>query len=102
MAYRDESGRITIDEAAAGQDIANLCRAGETLRQAAGYLRETAAQAEEFSGGTAAAIIEVAERLAGDVQSSAERAQQAAELIGATVRKYQTIDQALKSNISGF
>lgn len=102
MAYRDESGRITIDETAAGQDIANLGQAAESLRRAADYLRETAAQAGEFSGNTAAAILEVAERLAGDVQSSEERAQQAAELIGATVRKYQAIDQALKSNIAGF
>lgn len=102
MAYRDESGRITIDEVAAGQDMASLGRAQESLRSVAGHLRQVAAQAGEFSGNTGAAILEVAERLAGDVDSSAERTRQAAELIEATVRKYQAIDQALKANFEGF
>lgn len=102
MAFRDESGRITIDEVAARQDIASLGTAEGSLREVAGHLRQTAGQAMDFSGNTGAAIVEVAQRLADDVQSSAEKARQAAELIEATVRKYQAIDQALKANVEGF
>lgn len=101
MAFRDEQGRITVDEIAAGEDIRNLKLAQESLRDTGSRLRQVAAQAGEFSGGTGTAIMDVAGNLAGEVHTLADRAQQAAELIEATVQKYQAIDQALKSAAEG-
>ena len=52
MAFRDENGKITIDEQAAQQDIKNLNRSKESLTTAIDHLKEIIALASEFSGNT--------------------------------------------------
>lgn len=97
MAFRDESGRITIDELAAGQDMANLRLVEESLTQVAEHMLRLAGDAGDFSGNTGAAIVDVGNQFAGAARSSAENARQLSQLIAATVQKYRAIDQALKA-----
>lgn len=102
MAFRDENGRITIDEIAAQQDVRNLRAAVESMASVHGTLRQVDALASSFSGDTGAAIQEVALQLAARLQELMEQAQEAAGTIEATVAKYQAIDANLKETMDVF
>lgn len=96
MAFRDQNGRITIDEVAAQQDITRIQSAVESLQAADRLLEQISAQAAEFSGLTGTAILETAEEFSQAVRAVEEAAQETSETIRAVVQKYQAIDQSLK------
>lgn len=100
MAFRDENGKITIDEVAAQQDIKNLNKSKENLDTAMTHLKEIVALAAEFSGNTGTVITETALQLQKQVQGTIESIDTTSQNIDATIKKYQAIDQALKETIN--
>ena len=86
MAFRDENGKITIDEQAAQQDIKNL--------------KEIIALASEFSGNTGTVITETALQLQKQIQGTIDNIDTTSQNIDMTVKKYQAIDSALKDTIN--
>ena len=101
MAFRDENGKITIDELAAGQDIRNLRKAKEDLDAAVATLKEMAAVASEFSGNTGTAITESSLYLQKQIQLTLTTIDTTIENIDTTIKKYQAVDRGLRDMISG-
>lgn len=101
MAFRDENGKITIDEAAAQQDTRNLAKAGEHLSTAIASLDEMIALASDFSGNTGTVITESALEFKKQIQAAIDNMDTTIHNIDATVKKYQAIDAALKDVVNG-
>lgn len=101
MAFKDENGRITIDEIAAQQDIRNLNKSKESLSTAIEHLKEIVALAAEFSGNTGTAIGETALQLQKQIQATIDSVDTTSNNIDSTIKKYQAIDAALKDAING-
>lgn len=100
MAFRDENGKITIDEQAAQQDIKKLNRSKESLTTAIDHLKEIIALASEFSGNTGTVITETALQLQKQIQGTIDNIDTTSQNIDATIKKYQAIDSALKDTIN--
>ena len=58
MAFKDENGKITIDEIAAASDIKHINEAKEHFSAAYDLLSQMINMASEFSGKTGPAIVE--------------------------------------------
>lgn len=101
MAFKDENGKITIDEIAAQQDIRNLNKSKESLLTAIEHLKEIVALAAEFSGNTGTAIGETALQLQKQIQATIDSVDTTSNNIDSTIKKYQAIDAALKDAING-
>ena len=101
MAFKDENGKITIDEVAAQQDIRNLNKSKESLLTAIEHLKEIVALASEFSGNTGTAIGETALQLQKQIQATIDSVDSTSNNIDTTIKKYQAIDAALKDAING-
>ena len=101
MAFKDENGKITIDEIAAQQDIRNLNKSKESLLTAIDHLKEIVAIAAEFSGNTGTAIGETALQLQKQIQATIDSIDTTSNNIDTTIKKYQAIDAALKDAING-
>ena len=100
MAFKDENGKITIDEIAAQQDIRNLNKSKESLLTAIDHLKEIVAIAAEFSGNTGTAIGETALQLQKQIQATIDSIDTTSNNIDTTIKKYQAIDAALKDVIN--
>lgn len=101
MAFKDENGRITIDEVAAQKDVRNLLKSKENLENVSAKLKEILAVAMEFSGKTGTVIGETAQQLEKEVLAAIARVDETVNTIQVTVKTYQTIDSNLKDLITG-
>lgn len=101
MAFRDENGKITIDEIAAQQDVRNLNRSKENLVSSVNYCKEILAIASEFSGSTGTVITESAIMLQKQIENAIQNIDVAVQNIDSTVKKYQAIDSELRDMIRG-
>lgn len=101
MAFKDENGKITIDEIAAQQDIRNLNKSKESLLTAIEHLKEIVALAAEFSGNTGTAIGETALQLQKQILATIDSVDTTSNNIDSTIKKYQAIDATLKDAING-
>ncbi len=99
MAFKDENGRITIDEIAAKKDVNNLTLANSHLDTINSYLNEMLAESENFSGEGANSIIEMIAEFKTKIQDAIEGNKDTADFIDSIVAKYQSIDASLKETI---
>ena len=63
MAYRDENGKITIDDVAAGEDIRKIERAQAILQNALQSLRAAQTEGANSKGQTAQAIYDKSQEI---------------------------------------
>ena len=63
MAYKDENGKITIDDVAAGEDIRKIERAQSILQNALQSLRAAQTEGANSKGETAQAIYDKSQEL---------------------------------------
>lgn len=96
MAFRDENGRITIDEIAAASDIRHIESAKEHLSLALNLLTTMNNKTLECSGKTGASISEACVTLQKQVQQLLEASSVTQERIDNVVKKYEKIDSDLK------
>lgn len=68
MAYRDENGKITIDDVAAGEDIRKIERAQAILQNALQSLRAAQTEGANSKGQTAQAIYDKSQELINQIQ----------------------------------
>ncbi len=101
MAFKDQNGKITIDEVAAAQDVRNLNKSKESLLDAVSRLKEIQAVASEFSGKTGTVITETAVQLEKEISAAIASVDETVANIQGTVQKYQAIDSHLKDLING-
>ena len=73
MAYRDENGKITIDDVAAGEDIRKIERAQAILQNALQSLRAAQTEGANSKGQTAQAIYDKSQELINQIQSIRQR-----------------------------
>lgn len=102
MAFRDENGKITIDEIVAQGDIRKLLAALEGLTKTLEYIRQVKEEAAEFSGNTGTAIIESSHQLLAQLHTLEKEIREAIDEIERTVSKYKTIDANLRGVITDF
>lgn len=101
MAFRDENGRITIDEVAARQDIKNLEKARECLVTAIEHLKEITVLASDFSGKTGTVISESAMQIQKQIQGTVECIDTTSYNIDLVIKNYQAADASLKKTFNG-
>ena len=102
MAFKDANGRITIDEAAAQKDIANIRAAAEHLETTVSLLAQMTNQAALFSGDSAKAITEVCINLKNQISTMIELSGKTTYFVESIVKKYEQIDRDLKKLIDGY
>lgn len=96
MAYRDESGKITIDEAAAQADIQKIMKAQEILSAALNALKAAQAEAENAKGQTAQAIWNKAAEVIAEINRLDSNLEETMAYIRKVVAIYKAKDAALK------
>ena len=96
MAYRDENGRITIDEAAANADIRKIAQAQDILHNALSGLRAAQAEAEGSKGQTAQAIYDKSQA----IQKLDGSLDETIHYIRHVIAVYKAKDEALKNMMS--
>jgi seryl-tRNA synthetase len=99
MAYRDSSGKITIDEYAAAQDIQRLRQAIESLTNSRNAVNALIQQATSEKGQTSSAIIEKAGELKRQLDDMINRLNETLNFISRVVRHYQEVDRKVKEAI---
>lgn len=99
MAYRDENGRITIDETAAAKDIRRLREAAEILGESRDALRSLLRRSEEMRGETAQAIREKTEEMEKRVTALISQLENGGSLIQRTVNHYRDLDEQIRREI---
>lgn len=99
MALKDSSGRITIDEQAAQQDIVKIARAREELNQSLVAINSMIQQASGEQGQTAQAIVEKATELKNQIRDLDRRLDETSDFIKRTITHYQEVDRQLKEAI---
>ena len=100
MAYRDENGRITIDEAAANADIRKIAQAQDILHNALSGLRAAQAEAEGSKGQTAQAIYDKSQELIQAIQKLDGSLDETIHYIRPVIAVYKAKDEALKNMMS--
>ncbi len=100
MAFKDENGKITIDEIAAQKDIQKLTAAKECLLNAEKYLREISAISMEFSGNSQKMIFESSQLFQSKIALLNRNIDECNSTIKSTINKYQLIDSKLKDVIN--
>jgi len=99
MAYKDSSGRITIDEQAAAQDIRRLQEAMQILSDSRKAIVNIINQASGEQGLAARAICEKAREMCGLIDALNNRLSETASFISRTVAHYQEVDRQVKEAI---
>lgn len=99
MALKDSSGRITIDEVAAQNDVRKISQARDILYGSKRTLDNIISQASGEQGQTASAIVEKATELNKQINSMIERLDETSSFISNTVAHYQEVDRLLKEAI---
>lgn len=100
MAYRDENGKITIDEIAAGEDIKKIESAQAILQNALQSLKAAMTEGTNSQGQTALAIYEKAQELTSQIQRLDRNLEETTNYIRHVLAVYQAKDQALKALMS--
>ena len=100
MAFRDQNGKITIDEVAAQQDIQKLATAINALETARRSITHLIQQAENEQGETSIAVVEKATELKTEIEETISRLSETSDLIKKTVAQYQLIDQQIRDAIN--
>ena len=96
MAYRDEYGRITIDEVAAMEDVRKLTQAIEYLSKAEDALKEAMIEAEQSKGKTAFEMAAKAAELHKRIQDLRRDLANTQDYIRSVVKYYQAKDERLR------
>lgn len=99
MAYKDSSGRITIDEHAAQQDIQKINQAKSALENSKKALENIINQASNEQGQTAIAIVEKATELKNQINTMIGRLNETSSFISNTIAHYQEVDRLVKEAI---
>ena len=97
MAFKDQNGKITIDEVAAQNDIKRIAAAEEHLRVAENYLVQMENLASDFSGKTAESIIQACQTLRSKVALMITKSEYTSTKIKYVLCKYEAIDRELKN-----
>ena len=93
MAYRDENGKITIDDVAAGEDIRKIERAQAILQNALQSLTEGA----NSKGQTAQAIYDKSQELINQIQRLDNNLEETTNYIRHVLAVYKAKDEMLKA-----
>ena len=101
MVFRDGSGVITIDEAAAHRDIMKIEQAENYLEESRVKVLQLLELAEGMTGNTAAAIRDKAEEMRAEIDSLRSNLNASKQLIRKTVIRYQLVDSSLAAHIAG-
>ena len=96
MAYRDENGRITIDEVAAMEDVRKLTLAIDDLAKAEDALKEAMLEAEQSKGKTAIEMAAKAAELHKRIQDLRRDLANTQDYIRSVVKNYQAKDERLR------
>ena len=99
MAFKDSSGRITIDEYAAQQDIQKINQAKVALENSKKALENLINQASNEQGQTAVAIVEKATELKNQINTMIGRLNETSSFISSTIAHYQEVDRLVKEAI---
>ena len=99
MAYYDENGKITIDEAAANADIRRIETALAQLENSKNALNALLRQASEGQGQTTNAVVEKSAQLIDKVNDMMQRLNETISFIRQTVAHYEEVDRQLKEAI---
>lgn len=99
MAYRDENGRITIDEQAAQKDIRRLREAANILKDSRASIRSLRQQSGDMQGLAVSAIQDKSLEMDRKLTQMIEKLEDTADCIQKVVRHYQKIDEDLKKII---
>ena len=99
MALKDSSGKITIDEVAAQQDVQKLLRAIEILENAKKAIENLINQAADEKGLTAKAIESKAIEMKNYIVTMINKLRESESFINNTVSHYQEVDRLLKEAI---
>ncbi len=100
MAFRDENGKITIDEAAAYDDVKKLRSSIEALTEALSIISAIQARASDFKGQTAEILNGATASIMIKLKKLIENTDDAINAINTTVSKYQSIDKSIKDQIN--
>lgn len=99
MAYRNASGQITIDEAAANNDIQKMRRAIVQLEESKRSISILKGTASGMKGKTGSAIVEQCQRLENQVTDLTQQLNNSIYLIQKTVQKYKEEDHQVAQQI---
>ncbi len=99
MAYRDENGRITIDEQAARQDIRRLREAADILKDSLAGIRSLRQQSMDMQGLAVTAIQDKSLEMEKKLTQMIKKLESTADYIQKVVRHYQKMDEDLKKMI---
>lgn len=100
MAYKDSSGKITIDEVAAKRDIQRIEKAIVSLENAKKALRNVVRQAASEKGAASDATAEKASELIRQMDDMLRRLRETSGFISKTVRRYYLIDKEIRDLFS--
>ena len=95
MAYKDENGKITIDDVAAGEDIRKIERAQSILQNALQSLRAQTEGANS-KGETAQAIYDKSQELINQIQRLDSNLEETTNYIRHVLAVYKAKDEMLK------
>lgn len=95
MAYHNEQGQVTIDEAAANVDIHRIREGLTKLNEAQKSIDQLKTTASSMKGLTGTAIVEQCMRLEKQVSELQEKLNGSIRFIQKTVQKYKEEDQRL-------
>ena len=96
MAYRDENGKITIDDVAAGEDIRKIERAQAILQNALQSLRAAQTEGANSKGQTAQAIYDKSQELINQIQRL-DNLEETTNYIRHVLAVYKAKDEMLKA-----
>ena len=96
MSFKDQNGKITIDEEEAGKDIRSLKKICEFLSRVEEKISSIRLQAQDFRGDTGTVIVEQCENLLRTIGILIQETEESSLLIKSTVEKYEQIDRDLK------
>lgn len=101
MAFKDQNGKITIDEVAAQNDIKSIEMTIERLEEARSSIVEIKYESAYFKGKTSVSITEASEQLIKRYDAVISQLKETKERISSTINKYQQIDSKIKDLING-
>ena len=95
--YRDENGKITIDDVAAGEDIRKIERAQAILQNALQSLRAAQTEGANSKGQTAQAIYDKSQELINQIQRLDNNLEETTNYIRHVLAVYKAKDEMLKA-----
>lgn len=97
MAYRDENGKITIDDVAAGEDIRKIEQAQAILQNALQSLKAAQTEGVNSKGQTAQAIYDKSQELINQIQRLDNNLEETTNYIRHVLAVYKVKDEMLKA-----